>query len=75
MIIRTVCTDVVVLAIASYIFCANDEFWIEFGTRSNLYYLVAHQYASALGPDKTRALLAITGCDTLCHSLLDMGKR
>ncbi|KAG7160431.1 hypothetical protein Hamer_G001677 [Homarus americanus] len=66
--IRTVDTDVVILAVA----LANersevlDELWLTFGTGKNRRYLAAHQIAKALGPEKSRALPvfhAITNCD------------
>ena len=56
------------LAIAPYFLLAVDELWIAFVTGNNFRYLAAHQYASALGPDKARALPmfhAITGCHPL----------
>ncbi|KAG7153951.1 hypothetical protein Hamer_G027474, partial [Homarus americanus] len=68
--IRTVDTDVVILAVA----LANersevlDELWLTFGTGKNRRYIAAHQIAKALGPEKSRALPvfhAITGCDTV----------
>ncbi|KAG7172794.1 hypothetical protein Hamer_G007036 [Homarus americanus] len=68
--IRTVDTDVVILAVA----LANersevlDEIWLTFGTGKNRHYIAAHQIARALGPEKSRALPvfhAITGCDTV----------
>ena len=75
--IRTVDTDVVVLSITSYFLLAVDDLWIAFGTGNNFRYLAAHQYASALGPDKARALPmfhAITGCDTV-SSFAGRGKK
>ncbi|KAG7176515.1 hypothetical protein Hamer_G024553 [Homarus americanus] len=66
--IRTVDTDVVILAVA----LANersevlDELWLTLGTGKNRRYIAAHQIAKALGPEKSRALPvfhAITGCD------------
>ncbi|KAG7161592.1 hypothetical protein Hamer_G014153 [Homarus americanus] len=68
--IRTVDTDVVVLAVA----LANersevlDELWLTFGTGKNRRYIAAHQIAKALGPENSRALPvfhAITGCVTV----------
>ncbi|KAG7176822.1 hypothetical protein Hamer_G000003 [Homarus americanus] len=72
--IRTVDTDVVILAVA----LANersevlDELWLTFGTGKNRRYVAAHQIAKTLGPEKSRALPvfhAITGCDTQEGSL------
>ncbi|KAG7178072.1 hypothetical protein Hamer_G003830 [Homarus americanus] len=68
--IRTVDTDVVILAVA----LANersevlDELWLIFGTGKNRRYIAAHQIAKALRPEKSRALPvfhAIMGCDTV----------
>ncbi|KAG7164213.1 hypothetical protein Hamer_G014357 [Homarus americanus] len=68
--IRTVDTDVVILAVA----LANersevlDELWLTFGTGKDQRYIAAHQIAKALGLEKSRALPvihAITGCDTV----------
>ncbi|KAG7160196.1 hypothetical protein Hamer_G012740 [Homarus americanus] len=68
--IRTVDTDVVILAVG----LANersevlDELWLTFGTGKNRRYIAAHQIAKALGPEKSRALPvfhAITVCDTV----------
>ncbi|KAG7174158.1 hypothetical protein Hamer_G003045 [Homarus americanus] len=68
--ILTVDTDVVILAVA----LANersevlDEIWFTFGTGKNRRYIAAHQIAKALGPEKSRALPvfhAITGSDTV----------
>ncbi|KAG7174915.1 Glutamate receptor-like 44 [Homarus americanus] len=67
--IRTVDTDVVILAVA----LANersevlDKIWLTFGTGKNRRYIAAYQIAKALGPEKSRALPvfhAITGSDT-----------
>ncbi|KAK6169757.1 hypothetical protein SNE40_020746 [Patella caerulea] len=68
--IRTVDTDVVVLAvmISSAILQANTELWIAFGTGKHFRYLAAHEMSSSLGPEKSRALPmfhALTGCDTV----------
>ncbi|KAG7166616.1 hypothetical protein Hamer_G013628 [Homarus americanus] len=52
--IRTVDTDVVILAVG----LANersevlDEIWLTFGTGKNRRYIAAHQIAKALGPEK-----------------------
>ena len=65
--IRTVDTDVVVLAIAFFDSLRLDELWIHFGTGKNVRYIPIHDIAKELGFDKCRALPvfhAITGCDT-----------
>ena len=69
MLVRTVDTDVVVLAVmVAETLLANDEIWIAFGAGKNFRYLAAHQIAARLGSDKSRALPmfhALTGCDTV----------
>lgn len=67
--VRTVDTDVVVLAVmvAQTLSC-ETELWIAFGTGKNFRYLAAHRIASCLGPEKSLALPmfhALTGCDTV----------
>ena len=66
--IKTVDTDVVVLAIAVFHMIPVDELWIAIGTGNKLRYLPAHKYACALGPEKSRSLPlfhALTVCDTV----------
>ncbi len=54
--IRTVDTDVVVLAVAAVVQTEVTELWIAFGTGSNFRYIPVHSIAAALGPDKSLAL-------------------
>ena len=68
--IRTVDTDVVVLALAAAERLSIDELWVAFGTGKSFTsrFLAAHEMAQALGPDKCRGLPAFhafTGCDTV----------
>ena len=67
--VRTVDTDVVVLAVmVVQKLPAGDELWVAFGTGKNYRYIAAHEIASSLGPEKTCALPmfhAITGYDTV----------
>lgn len=66
--LRTVDTDVVVLAVAAAVQINIQELWVAFGTGRNLRYIPAHEIATSLGPDKSRALPvfhAYTGCDTV----------
>ena len=68
--IRTVDTDVVVLAVwmAQELHEAIDELWLAIGTGKSFRYIAAHKLAASLGPDKSKALPvfhAITGCDTV----------
>ena len=66
--IRTVDTDVVVLAVTSAQRLDIPELWVAFGTGNNYRFLAAHEMARVLGPDRCRALPmfhAFTGCDTV----------
>lgn len=66
--IRTVDTDVVVLAIASATRLNISELWIAFGAGKSFRFIAAHEIARALGPDRCLALPmfhAYTGCDTV----------
>ena len=67
--VRTVDTDVVVLAVmVAETLPADNEVWIAFGTGKHLRYLAAHQMAACLGSAKSLALPvfhALTGCDTV----------
>ena len=64
--IRTVDTDVVVLAVFSINHLpAECELWLTFGTGKTFRYLAAHQIAASLGPEMLCALPmfhALTGC-------------
>ena len=76
--IRTVDTDVVVLAVmVAQTLPAEDEVWLAFGTGKSFRYLAAHQIAACLGPEKSSALPmfhALTGCDTV-SSFVGHGKK
>ena len=66
--IRTVDTDVVVLAVTSAQRLNNAEVWIAFGTEKCFRLIAAHEIARALGPDRCMALPmfhVFTGCDTV----------
>ena len=66
--IRTVDTDVVVLAVTSAQRLKNAEIWIAFGVGKSFRFLAAHEMARTLGPDWCMALPmfhAFTGCDTV----------
>ena len=76
--IRTVDTDVVVLAIST---CSKlpdgTELWIAFGTGKDFRYIPIHSIAKALGPVKSLSLPvfhAFTGCDTVSH-FANIGKK
>ena len=64
--IRTVDTEVVVLAVAAAVKVDSEELWIAFGTAKNFRHIPAHEIARSLGPRKSIALPmfhAYTGCD------------
>ena len=66
-IIRTVDTDVVVLAVAAVHTLGIKEIWVSFGTGKNHRILPTHRYASALGPVRSKSppiFHALTGSDT-----------
>ena len=66
--IRTVDTDVVVLAVSvAETLGPEYELWLAFGTGKHFRHLVAHKIAIGLGPKKAQALSmfhTLTGCDT-----------
>ena len=68
-VIRTVDTDVVVLAVSVVQeLQPENELWLAFGTDRSFRYLAAHEIAAGLGREKARALPmfhALTGCDTV----------
>lgn len=75
--LRTVDTDVVVLAVAAVPKLGLQELWIAFGTGQHLRYIPAHSISRTLGPEKSRALPmfhAYTGCDTV-SSFANKGKK
>ncbi len=66
--IRTVYTDVVVLAIANAYKLGIEELWVLFGKEKKLCYLAVHDMTAALGPYKCLALpmfQAFTAYDTV----------
>ena len=65
--IRTVDTDVVVLAVAQIQHLQISELWIEFGIGKHYRFIPAHLVALSMGPKRASALPffhALTGCDT-----------
>ena len=66
--IRTVDTDIVVLAVSRVHDFSVDEIWIAIGTGKHFRYLPIHSIAEQLGPERSRALPmfhSITGCNTV----------
>lgn len=68
LLIRTVDTDVVVLAVSAIQSLDVEEVWIGFGTGKHFRYIPAHTIAVQLGPQQSKALPmfhSLTGCDTV----------
>lgn len=68
LLVRTVDTDVVVIAIALVGRMNVDELWIAFGSGKSFRYLAVHEIANSLGPERSSALPffhSFTGCDTV----------
>ena len=71
--IRTVDSDVVVLAIRFFSTLGLSELWVGFGSGKKLRDIPIHEICSNLGPSKSLALplfYAITGCDTTSQFLV-----
>lgn len=69
-VVCSVDTDVVVLAVAAQTISVDAELWLAFGTGIRFHYLAAHELAISLGPDKSRVLMfhALTICD-ISHAI------
>ena len=66
--VRTVDTDVVVLAVSIFQNIDIDELWIHFGVGTNAKFIAVHEIANSLGPRRCTALPffhSFTGCDTV----------
>ncbi len=64
--VRTVDTDVMVLAVSMFHRISPEELWIAFGTGSNFRYIPVHEIAAAMDPRVCATLHvfhAFTGCD------------
>ena len=76
--IRTVDTDVVVLAVSVAETVGPEyELWLAFGTGKHFRYLAAHKTSIGLGPKMAQALPmfhALPGCDTV-SSFVGHGKK
>jgi hypothetical protein len=67
-IIRTVDTDVVVLAVSFFDSLGVDKLWVHFGVGKNSRFIAVHELVAVLGPQKSSVLPlfhALTGCDTV----------
>ena len=76
-ILGTVDTDVLILAVSSVMSLDDTEIWIALGTGEHLRYIPAHDIAKELGQEKALPLPmfhAFTGCDTV-SSFAYRGKR
>ena len=76
-IIRTVDTDVVVLAIAFFQKLACEQLWVAFGVGKHFRYLTIHDLVNSMGPQQAAALPmfhALTGCDT-ASAFVGRGKK
>ena len=77
--VRTVDTDVVVLAVSVVQQLAQTkqiELWIAFGCGKDFRYIPAHEICASLGPRRLLALPvfhAYTGCDSVSH-FVQVGK-
>ena len=68
LLVRTVNTDVVVVAIATLNRTKPEELWVAFGTGGHFRFIPIHEVAAAVGPRKSATLPlfhALTGCDTV----------
>lgn len=75
--LRTVDTDVLVIAIATFHELALSELWIAFGVGKHFRFMPVHDIASSMGQQKSRALLAFyafTGSDQT-SSFANNGKK
>lgn len=69
-IIRTVDTDVVVLATSYFFQLEAEEIWIAFGVGNHFRYIPIHTIANKIGRTKCAALAvfhALSGCDTTSY--------
>ena len=67
-ILRTVDTDLVVLAVTATVEINIQELRVAFGTGRHCRYILARKIATSLDPDKSRSIPifhAYTGCDTV----------
>ncbi|GFO12306.1 hypothetical protein PoB_003881100 [Plakobranchus ocellatus] len=73
--LRTVDTDVLVLAVSTAVCLADTEIWVAFGTGKYLRYIPAHDIAKELRYEKALPMFhAFTGCDTV-SSFAGRGKK
>ena len=66
--IRTVDSDVVVIAVSAYTSIGADQLWVHYGTGRNITFIPIHENDRSLTPLQCQALPffhAFTGCDTV----------
>ena len=66
--VKSVDSDIIVIAILVYHQLNIDKFWVEYGVGKHRRFVPIHEYAVAIGEDKCSALsfwYAFTGCDTV----------
>ncbi len=66
--IHTVDTDIIVLAVTATGSLDFEELWVAYGTGEKIRFLAAHEMVVALGPNTCQGLSffhALTGCDTV----------
>ena len=77
LLVRTVDTDVVVVAIATLNRTKPDELWVVLGTGGHFRFISIHEVAVSVGPRKSTTLPlfhALTGCD-IVSSFAGIGKK
>lgn len=75
--VRSVDSDVLVLAVYCATFMTQAELWVEFGVGKNKRFIAAHKISSEIGDERSKALPlvhAFTGCDTV-SSFAGRGKK
>ena len=66
--VRTVDTDVVVIAVTAFNKIHPEELWLAFGTGDSFRYIAIHELVQTMTPRKSAVLPvfhALTGCDTV----------
>ena len=77
LLLRTVDTDVVVVAMVALNRTKPDELWVAFGTGGHFRFIPIHEVAAAVGPRKSTTLPlfhSLIGCDTV-SSFAGIGKK
>ena len=60
--IRTVDTDIVIIAVTAFQHITLSQLWIAFGVGKHLRYLSVHDISCSMGQEKSQALLAFHSC-------------